>query len=453
LKSTPEISSSEFYFFQAEQVVDVAEEMGMTEQFRRKARRDAIASACFGSLPSVMIQDSAVIILYAGILGAGDMLSLITTSVFGVMYCLMLIPFAYFSDRSGFKNTIIRSNLIGFATVILLSCSPFFGGGAKSVMMIAILVFGICMTAYAAAWFPLLDEFLREKERGNFFGMLRFSWQLTSVVFFFCCGLIIGKTPPVWILQIIIAVTAFGLLGRVFYVLRLPSDNYKEKKHLNFSASLGEALGNKPLAGFSVYLAFLYLAAGATLPLTFLYLKKYLLVPDNIVVIISSLALGGSIVGFLCAGRIIMKLGIKRVLLGVHFSFALVNFVLFFLSSTSGWCLVVITALLAFYGFFMACSSVAVSSEMMALASPENKAMAMAFCGSMYSAGMGGSRLLSSLVIGSGVLSPEWYIGSLKFSHYQTMFLGYGLAIMFVCTLLVVVPAVFPKGTYRYMPH
>ncbi|MFA7231364.1 MAG: MFS transporter [Victivallaceae bacterium] len=424
----------------------------LTDVQRKKARLDATLSSCFGSLPSVMIQDSAVIILFATILGAGDMLSLTTSSIAGIANCLLLIPAAYLADRWGFKKSIINFQSIAFVMVLLMASSPWFGVGAKLILLLSISCFSICTTIYVAAWFPLLDGFLLEKDRGHFFGMMRFSWQLVSLLFFFICGLIIGKNPPIWILQIIIAVTAFGLLGRSFYIHKLPALP-KDRPKMNFRQGLIEAVGNKPLSGFSVYLCCLYLAASATLPLTFLYLKKYLLVPDNIVVIISSLALSGSITGFLFAGRIIGRLGIKKVLLIVHFSFAIINLCLVFISGGSTLCLTTITLLLVTYSFFMACSSVAVTSEMMALASPDNRAMAMAFCGSFYAAGTAGSRFLSSLIIGSGMLAPHWMLGSIKVSHYQTMYLVYGCAIIFVCMLLVIVPAVFPKGTYRYMPH
>jgi hypothetical protein len=75
----------------------------------------------------------------------------------------------------------------------------------------------------------------------------------------------------------------------------------------------------------------------------------------------------------------------------------------------------------------------------------------MAFCGTFYAAGTGGSRLLTSLVLGSGMLAPKWHIGSMQISHYQTLFLLFGIAIVFVCLLLVLVPAIFPKSNYTYL--
>ncbi len=421
------------------------------EEYSRKSQKLAILSACFGSVSAIMIQDSAVIILFAGMLGAGSMLSMITTSLFGVMNCFLLLPAAYLVARIGYKRSIINTTYWGVFALVLLAFSPFLKSFAKYGMMVSLICFGVTMTFYVAAWFPFLDEFLPEKDRSRFFGMLRFSWQSCCAVFFLICGLLMGKTPDLRVLQTIIIITAIALLGRAYYVSKIKVSE-SDRKPLNFRYGLELVLTNKPLVGFSVYLAFLYLAAQGTVPLTYIYLKNYLHTPDNIVVIISSLALGGTIIGFFCAGRMISKLGVKKMLLAVHLAFAVINFMLFAFSGSGIIPLILITILLVCYGFFIAISSVAASSEMMALANPGNKALAMAFCVTMCSAGLGGARLLSSVIIGSGILTPEWSIGANKFSMYHTMYLGYGLAILFVCMLLVIVPAIFPKGDYHYIP-
>lgn len=424
----------------------------LTAGQRSRAKSDAIKSACWGALSSVMIQDSAIIILFATILGAGDMFSMVTTSTQGIASCFLLIPAAYLSGRLGYKKTIMMFTAFGAAMIMLLAISPWFGGWGKSVLLLSIIMFSICMTAYAAAWFPLLDGFLLKEDRGGFFGVMRFSWQTFAALFCFVCGLIIGETPKIWMLQIIIVIAALGLLGRMYYTGKIP-DGHQEKENIELMDGIAEAISNKPLTGFSVYICCLYLAAYSTPPLTFIYIKKYLLVPDNILIIISSLALIGTILGFLSAGKIIDKIGIRRMLLFIHFSFALVNFSLFFIGTNTPFNLILITVLLATYGFFVGCSSIAISTEMMELASPNNKAISMAFCGSCYAAGTGGSRLLASLILGSGLLAPQWFMGQMKISHYQTLFLAYGCAIMFVCLLLVLVPAIFPKDNYRYMPN
>jgi hypothetical protein len=74
----------------------------------------------------------------------------------------------------------------------------------------------------------------------------------------------------------------------------------------------------------------------------------------------------------------------------------------------------------------------------------------MAVCGSFSAAGGGLSRGISSLILGAGILAPQWTMGNMKFCHYQTLFLIYAVCIMFAAMLLIIVPAVVPKGKYSY---
>ena len=74
----------------------------------------------------------------------------------------------------------------------------------------------------------------------------------------------------------------------------------------------------------------------------------------------------------------------------------------------------------------------------------------MAVCGSFSSIGGGLSRVITSVILGAGILAPEWHIKGIKFCHYQTLFLIYAVCILFAAMLLVIVPAVVPKGKYAY---
>jgi len=425
----------------------------MNTEERSSAEKNFILSACWGSLAPVMISDSAIIILFASMLGASDMISMATTSFGGVSKCLLLLPFAVVANRLGYKRSIINATFAGFFLIVLAASAPWFGDSlSRIILLFALGIFCVCMTMYTAAWFPLVSIFLDSNTRSRFFGRMRFSWQLTTVIYFFICGLIIGKSPPLWALQLVIFITGLSILGRAWYINRIPEVKESINTKLNFCDALSDAWNNKPLCGFSVYICCLYLAAYATLPLTYVYLK-YLQVADNIVVIISSVALGGMMTGFLCAGRLVDKYGVKKLMLFVNLLFAIINISMFFISQSSIFNLIIIGVLVAIYGFFMACSSVAISSEMMVMAPPDNKAVSMAFCGTFYAAGMGGSRLLTSLVLGAGLLATEWNIGSMKINHFQTLFLVFGCVITFVCIMLVLVPALFPKSNYSYLPR
>jgi hypothetical protein len=130
-----------------------------------------------------------------------------------------------------------------------------------------------------------------------------------------------------------------------------------------------------------------------------------------------------------------------------------VNLALFFICCGNAAIYILIAGLLLLYSFTVAAASIVSSSEMMALAKPGNKTMAMAFCGAFYYGGFGFSRLISSLVMGSGMLAVQWHVATMPVSHYQTLYLLYTGAIIFAAVFLLIVPAIFPKGEYVYELH
>ena len=337
----------------------------------------------------------------------------------------------------------------------MVVASPFLGGGRISVgiMIGMIVLYAYCNTGYVAGWFPMLDTFLLKERRSIFLSSMRFSWQLSSALFLLAAGFFVGRNPSLRQLQLVLLVGATIYLGRIFFISRIPVYKVDKKGSYGFKDGLQLALANKPLAGYSVYLFILNLAAYGTLPLSTIYLKRYLHAPDNIIVMISALNMVGMLLGSIGAGRIITRWGIKDTLLGIHITYALVNFSLFFIGEWNTVTGILIASLMMVYSFTFASASIASTSEMMALATPGNKAMAMAFCGTFYYGGSGLSRLISSLVLGSGLLAPHWSIGSMRICHYQTLFLVYSIMIVFAAMFLVVVPAVFPKGEYVYDVH
>ncbi len=426
-----------------------------TLEQRLFCERNATLSTCFGAMGDVTLSDSAIIILFAQMLGAGDMYSMLTTSLLPLFNGLCIIPMAFVAEKTGYQKLILRITMLAAFAYYMVVASPFFGGGkfSVSVMILMLVLFAFCNTGYLAGWYPMLDTFLLPERRSFYLSSMRFSWQLSSAVFLCAAGIFVGENPSLQRLQLVLLIAATLFLGRIFFIARIPRIKAEKTGLYGFHDGLCIALANKPLAGYSVYLFILNLAAYGTLPLATIYLKKHLHAPDNLIVLISGLSMIGMLLGSIGSGRIITRWGIKNTLLGIHITFALVNSALFFIGEWN--CLTgILTALLMMaYSFTFAAASIASTSEMMALATPGNKAMAMAFCGTFYYTGSGLSRLISSLVLGSGMLAPQWRIGSMSICHYQTLFLVYSVLIVFAAIFLVVVPAVFPKGEYVYDVH
>jgi len=417
--------------------------------FQSDNQKYGILSACFGSIPMVMIQDSAIIILFATLLGCSDMIMMLTTAAPGIMNCLLIIPGAFIAAKFGYKKIISLTSWYGTIMLLLLASSPFFGLFDKYVLLFAVFAFCVSVAIYFSAWVPLMENFLQPETRSEFLGRKRFFWRLTSFLFFLISAAVIGKKPPLWKLQSIIVIAAMALPVRAFYINKIKVKE-KKSKLLSIRTNLIMSVSNKPLISFSIYLAFLYLAANSTIPLAFIFLKKHSSTPDNIIVMISSLIVGGALLGFLCSGWSFRRLSNKKILLSTHVAFALINILLFFISANTDFMLILMSSLLTIYGFFYACASVVLGAEIMALANPDNKAVDIAFASMMYSIGIGGSRALTSAILGSGILAQKWQLGTMHFTMYHTMFLGYGVAVIIATILLAIVPMMFSSSDRKY---
>ena len=181
-----------------------------------------------------------------------------------------------------------------------------------------------------------------------------------------------------------------------------------------------------------------------------LCLKNQLGAPDNVIVFISGAALSGMLAGYLCAGKLLRLAGPRRFYPLFHALFFAVNFMLFFIGHGGAAACPVIAGLLFLYSLGIAAVSIAASAEMMALASPGNKVMAMALSGAFSCGGSGLSRFVTSLLLGGEMLAPEWMLGTMTVSRYQSLLLLYCCGLLFAAVFLALVPAVFPKGEYVY---
>ena len=427
----------------------------------RRAERNTILSTCCGAMGEVPFTDAALIILYANMLGANDCLTMITTSLQPLTVGLLAIPASFIAMRSGScQRTIMSTCLVSLAFLTLVVTAPFFGRLAIPVLLAALAGLAVSSTVHISAWFPLLSTFLKSERRSMYLGKMRFCWQFSTAVLLTGLGFYIGRNPPIGKLQVVMLVCMIVFSGRFWLVGGVPTFRSGKAEAptqtLGFSDGLKTALANKPLTGYSVYLFILNLAAYGTIPLVTLYLKKSLRAPDNVIVFLSAVVLCGMLTGSFCAGPIIKKFGIRTTFLCVHAVYAATNFLFFFMSKgilPDHWLFAAIGAILFLYSVTFACASISSSTEMMHLAASGNKVMAMAFCNSFYYGGSGLSRLLSSLILGSGALAAYLSLGGMTFSHYQTLFLVYGVGVVFAASLLVVVPAIFPKGEYFYSPE
>ena len=424
----------------------------LTEKERKRARIHAYFACYTGCISEVMLDSSAIIIVYLSMLGANDMLVMLSTSFSGILGMLLLIPYASVISHIGLKKSFSIACIVGCSGFLLMAIAPFFGKIQQFVALAGCLIYCAQRSLYGAAWYPMLDVFLRPQDRGSFFGTMRYSYMIVSGVIFYIVGKLMGKEPPVMLMQIIIGIAGLLVLGRMYCMLQFPNNTMERTAKLKISKALGISLRNGPLVSYSVYVCLISIAYTSLVPLTLLYLKNYVKLPAGQVQIFSTIGIAGSITGFFFYGYLFKKLKIKKLELIVHFIFLFTALALFGLSKEMKgfiWLIGFIYFLSSYAASTFMCNN---STELLALAKPGNKPMAMALQQTYQNIGVTIGRTGTALIMGANLLAPTWNCSKLTISSYQTLFLLYAVIAAVILILIPTLPAIVPKHKDYYDP-
>ncbi len=425
----------------------------LTERERKHARLKAYAATWSSCISEVMLDSSAIIILFITMNGGSPTFTMLSTGMSGIMCMFLMIPCAGIVDMITPKKAIKYAAITACFGFLLLASAPFWGNLlAKYIALAGCFFYCILRPLYSTAWYPVLDNFLRPQDRSSFFGIMRYSYMTLSTIIFFILGLVMGKNPPFWLMQIVIAVTGILVLGRWYFVDRLPEPEIKKAERYDLKGALRISIKNSSLVTWSLYSCFLTMGYTSLLPLALIYLKQHVQLGANTVQIISTVALAGSISAFFCFSFLVKRLGMRLLETLVHFSFMLVALGFFLLGKeTPG--IVVIASIILFFNNFCTATFMCINSiEMLSLARPGNKTMAMAFCMTYQAVGTTIGRFGTSLVLGAGILAPSWIKWGIRFSSYQTIFLSYAVILLIVFLLLPHLPSFVSKHEDYYEP-
>ncbi len=419
---------------------------------RRQFRTYAYASTWLGCFSDVMLENSAIILLFLAMLEASNTLIMLSTGLAGIMSMFLLIPASGIVDRIGPKRVILISSGIGSFAYLLMAFAPFMGKSpAPYIVCLGCLIFGISQPLCTAAWNPIIGSILKPSERADFFGFLRFSYYILTGTIFCLLGFLMGEKPPLWLLQTAICITGILALGRYFFIAKIVLPAH-ERKAYDIRKTLRISVKNGLLVGFAVYVCFLSLAFSAIMPLTLIYLKNGLHYGDNIIQILSSSAIGGSICGFFLYGRIVRLLGIRNLQIAIHFAYILIPLGLFFCGENLPHVSLLIGIIMFSGNFAFACFVTAFSQESFALARPGNITMDNAFSQTYQMIGTACGRTMASLLLGNGVLAASWKYWDCPVTNFQTIFLLCSGFAMFCLILIFCIPSVSPEREDHYNP-
>lgn len=372
---------------------------------RRKSEWKAILSSCCGFTGEVALTDSAVILLFAAGLGAGDELAMLTTSLLPLFNGLLLIPMAALAVRCGGRRLLTLACSSASCFYFLAVAAPWFGRAAMPVLIGSIALAAFCLTGFIATWFPLLESFLPPRRRAPYLSRMRFCHQLSGVIFLCLAAAAAGKSPSIGRLQLILFTSGILFCGRLFWIRRIPEYPVPVREVPQLSAGLKCALANRPLRNFSLYLFGLNLFGYATVPAALLFLKTGLQVADNLLILFSAASLAGMLAGYRAMPHLLRRFRSPRLLSLLHGAYIAAVLILFAVRTGTTGALAAAGFALALHSFATAAISVIASAEMMNLATPGNKTMAMAFSGTLFYGGYGLSRVLGSLLFGTALFA------------------------------------------------
>ncbi|MDO5580474.1 MAG: MFS transporter [Planctomycetia bacterium] len=401
--------------------------MHFAEKFTPRERRNfrilAYASTWFGCFADVVMESSAIIILFIGLLNGSPTLAMFSTSMNGIVSMLLMFPAAALVNRLGARKGVYIACIIAVGSYLFIATAPWWGGHTgKYIVLLGCFLFCVSKPLWTAAWYVILGDILLPEERGPFLGFMRFSYYILTGSALFLIGFFMGKEPSIGFMQTIILCVGLIGIGRIITISKIPLDDHKAQTS-NFRKEFSISIRNGSLVSFSIYICMMCLAFAPVLPLTILYLKDHLKCGSDLVQIISTASIAGNICAFFFYGKLQKWMGIRGLLIATHLLYILVPLVIAFFGSNTPSHLYCIAGLTFLGGAAFASFLCIVSQETLALARPGNVAMTTALSQTYYMLGTACGRVGNSILLGSGILSLSFTYGKFTFCHYQSIFL------------------------------
>ncbi len=421
---------------------------GAPTPLQRKGMRNVILAQIFGCLIECSLTNG-VLLLYLTESSASNVVIMVYLSLHLVSRAVVLIPAAYLADRYGIKR-IGYFGLVGavFSGLILSTAGFLREPVALIVFGLGLAFYGLSMGVVYGGWYALLSAVAPNTVRGKFLGNLRFAWQFFGILFGIVCTFFLTKDSPLIVYQAIFFVTTLGMALRIIFYKKIPQMAEPRNERNEFFGALGHVIRAKGYASFCCYafLLTLYTAYGPSL--FGLIEKKRLLLGDGSIVWLGNLLAGGAILGFLVGGRMVDRWGTKPAFLFCHFSYALVMLLFLGRGMVPLPLMVYLGGLHIAFGFTMSASSIAVSTEMLAIAPEINKALATSVCNALQIGGGAISGLLCAGAIRLGLFNDSWSLLGEKLSSFDALLLIFSILVLLLVVTLGLVPSVIRKAEW-----
>lgn len=419
---------------------------------QKKGMLNAALGQCVGVLASLSFTNGLMLV-YLTALGLDHVRILTYLSIPNLGSGLLCVPFAIAADRWGMKRIGALgcfSAAVGFLGIAMAGTCT--GAARDAIVLLGLCLFTAGQAAMTSSWYALLSPLVPTHVRGRFFGWMRFSFQVCGILFGGLSAFLLRHDPSLAMYQWVMILLTAGMFCRVGFYSRIPEvGSARQRASTPLPQAFSTILRYAGLVSFCSYVFLLALFTTACPALFGMVEKKFLQLPDTFIIWMGNLGMFGQVLGYALGGMGVDRRGAKSVFLWCHFSYGAILF-LFILRGFAPPGMTALAIVLgiahALFGLVSAASSVAISSEMLAIIPEENKALSSSVCTSLNMTGGALSGLIAAGAIKAGALNSSWDFCGQTISAYDTLLLAYGGMLILMVVTLGLVPAVLSKAQW-----
>lgn len=399
-----------------------------------------ILSQSLGMISMTVFQNGFML-TFLSALGLSQATILALLALPQLMFFLLILPFAFLSDRMSKKKVGIWGHGCCIGGFLILWLAPLFSSSHEISMYFGIGLFGAGAAIFGSSWFALLKPIVPEEIRGRFFGTLRASWQIVAIVFTFLTTLVLQEESSPFVFQTILGIITLFLVIRLVLYLRIPEVPQPSEKE-SLWHSLKFIIKIPGYLQFCCYLFLLMLFVGNVPWIFNLLEQQYLGFSDDEIVLMGNFLAGGFLLGFYFGGKSVDRWGTRPVFLSIHFLFGIVLFAFIsraWMPLPSTFFLGLLTTI---FGICLAASSVASSTEMMLLIPNENVSLSTALNVALTAGGTALSGILAGQILDLQILNTSWQLWGEPMNELDSILLGCGTMVLLLVVTLGLIPSV-----------
>lgn len=394
---------------------------------------------------------NGTLLLYLTAIGTTAVRTMIYLAIPSLTNALLLLPLAYLADRYGKKRigqTGITLGIIGWGLMALGALSE---TSAESVIVTGIILASISIAMFGAGWFSLLSPIVPAEIRGRFFGRLRLTVSIVSLL----CSVIFAwilsiNSNDIIVYQGIYVAATIAFIARWFTYRQIPELEPPVAKidEVSFQEIVASVFQAKNFAAFCSYMFLLSLFTAGAGTLFAMVEKRVLMFTDTRIILLSNTALIGSMVGMFFGGRIIDRHGTRTVFAGCHIVLAqvMVAFLLRVYVPMS-----FVPFYLGFLHFLLGASlgavGIAMTTELLGILPEKYKSVASSMFVIFQTSGVALSGILPAWFLKIGILRNSWGLSQgQQLSSFDGILLSFSLMTLILVATLGLVPSMINKS-------